>query len=165
MPSLPAVTAEVAFKLVEDKVAFVQIAQLGTQVLVDLNGLHRLAFHVNIPNLESQIVAGKDVAAITTELTITDGGNNFREERTSRRVLRLLEVFGMLVTKRVLSGIVQLDGSLAATIHEEITVVGVEGSRSNYFREFFHVGRLDVNDVKALIRNLHVPQVNAEVVS
>lgn len=41
----------------------------------------------------------------------------------------------------------------------------MEGSRGNNFGELLHVGRFDVNNVEALIRNLHVPQVNAEIVS
>lgn len=118
MHDVPAIATQVAFKLVENEVALIEVAQFRTQMLVDLDGLHGLALHVDIPNLQGQIVTGEDVSSVAAELTITDGGNNFREERTRRGVLRLLEIFGVLVTKRVLSGVVQLDGSLAATVHE-----------------------------------------------
>ena len=33
-----------------------------------------------------------------------------------------------------------------------------------HLSEFLHVGRLDVDDVEGLIGNLHVPQVDAQVI-
>ena len=43
-----------ALKLVEDAIVFVQVAQLGTQMLVDLNRLHGARLHVDIPDLEKE---------------------------------------------------------------------------------------------------------------
>lgn len=60
------------FELVEDTVVLVQIAELAPQVVVNWDGLHRLALHVDIPDLEVQVVARQDVPSIVAELHVRD---------------------------------------------------------------------------------------------
>ena len=49
-------------------------------MLVNWNGLDRLALHVDVPDLDGQVVAGKDIATIVREADVGYGGDNFREE-------------------------------------------------------------------------------------
>lgn len=44
-------------KLIEDAVVLVQITKLAAEVVVDGNGLHRARLHVDVPDLEGEIVA------------------------------------------------------------------------------------------------------------
>jgi len=112
------ITTKAAFELVENQIVLVQITQLGSEVLVNLDGLHRLALHVDVPQLEGEVVTRENVTAVSTELTVADGGNDLGEERASRGVFRLFKVFGVLITQGILSSIVQLDGTLTATVHK-----------------------------------------------
>jgi hypothetical protein len=58
------ITGEHHLELVENAVVLIRIAQAGPQMLVDRNRLDWLAFHVDIPNLHSQVIPGNDVAAV-----------------------------------------------------------------------------------------------------
>lgn len=71
----------------------------------------------------------------------------------------------MCVTKSSLTHVSQLDGSLAAGIHEPIAAEWVEFCGSNDLSQLLHVGRLDINNVEALILNVEIPQVDAQVVT
>lgn len=44
-------------------------------MLVDINGRDRLVIHIDIPDLQSEVVARKDVPAIVAKLDIRDRGN------------------------------------------------------------------------------------------
>lgn len=72
---------------------------------------------------------------------------------------------GMRITKSPLTHISQLDGSLAAGIHEPIAAERVELCGGNDLGQLFHVCRLDVNNVEALILNVEVPQVDAQIIT
>lgn len=74
------VTGEGYLELVEDAVVLVGVAESGAEVLMDGNGLHRLSLHINIPDLDGEVVAGEDVAAVVAEADVRDGGDDFREE-------------------------------------------------------------------------------------
>ena len=63
-----------------------------------------------------------------------------------------------------LSHVAQSDGSLARTVHEQIALLGVELGGSDHLGELLHVGGLDVHDVEGLVCDLHVPQVDPQVV-
>ena len=64
-----------------------------SQEVVDVERLDRLVFHVNVPDLECQIVARENVASITAEFDVRNRGDNLREERLVRGVLFLLKHF------------------------------------------------------------------------
>ena len=74
------VAREHDLELVEDAVVLVGVAESGAEVLMDGNGLHRLSLHINIPDLDGEVVAGEDVAAVMAEADVRDGGDDFREE-------------------------------------------------------------------------------------
>jgi hypothetical protein len=46
------VTSPNGLEFIEDTVILVQVAQLAAQVVVDRDGLDRLAVHVDVPDLE-----------------------------------------------------------------------------------------------------------------
>jgi len=71
-----AVGRDDALKLVENAVVFVQVAQLGPQVLVDLNRLHRPRLHLDVPNLERQVVARHNIASVRGELDVGNACDN-----------------------------------------------------------------------------------------
>jgi len=64
-----------------------------SQEVVDVERLDRLVFHVNVPDLECQIVARENVASITAEFDVRNRRCDLREERLVRGVLFLLKHF------------------------------------------------------------------------
>lgn len=49
-------------------------------MLMDWDRLDGLPLHVDIPDLDRQVVPGEDVAAVMGEADVGDGGYDFREE-------------------------------------------------------------------------------------
>ena len=70
----------------------------------------------------------------------------------------------MLIAQRLLPHVCQLDSTLARCIHEPIAAYWVELSRRYDLCELFHVRRLDIHYVKALILDIEIPQVYRQVV-
>lgn len=62
-----------ALELVKDAVILIQIAQLPAQVIVDRDGLEGLRLHVDVPDLERQVVTRENVPPVTTEFHVRDG--------------------------------------------------------------------------------------------
>lgn len=60
-------------ELVEYTVVLIGIAQTWSQVLVDRDGLDRLPLHVDVPNLDGQVISGEDVSAVVRESDVRDG--------------------------------------------------------------------------------------------
>jgi len=56
------------------------------------------------------------------------------------------------------------NSTLAGGVDEEIALLGVELGGCDDLSELLHVGRFDVHDVEGLVRDLHVPQVDPEVI-
>lgn len=73
--------------------------------------------------------------------------------------------FCVLVTQSTLAHIRQLDCALGAGIHEPVAADGVKFSCSDDFCELFHVGRLDVDNVEALVLDVQVPEVDSQVIA
>lgn len=71
------VSAESALKLVKDTIVLVEIAQLVTKVVVDVDCLDRSALHVDVPDLQRKVVARENVASILAELDVGNGRNDF----------------------------------------------------------------------------------------
>ena len=67
--------------------------------------------------------------------------------------------------KAYLSHVTESYCPFAGTVDEEIALLGVELGGGDDLRELLHVGGLDVHDVEGLVRDLHVPQVDAKIVS
>ena len=87
------VSGEGHFELVKDAVVLVGVAESGSEVLVNGDCLHWLTFHVHVPDLDSEIIAGKDVTTIMTEADVRNGRDNLREEGTGGWVLLLLKFY------------------------------------------------------------------------
>ena len=64
------IAAERALKLVEYAVVLVQVAQFSAEVIVDVDFLDGCFFVPYVPDLEGEVVAGKDVLAIFGEFDI-----------------------------------------------------------------------------------------------
>jgi len=109
---------ETTFKLVEDAVVFVEVAQLRTEMVMDLDRSKWMAVHIHIPDLESEVVAREDVAAVRRESDIRNGGDDFGEERLVAGVLFLFEGLGVRVTESRLAHVTQFDDALAAAIDQ-----------------------------------------------
>ena len=71
----------------------------------------------------------------------------------------------MLIAQCALPHVGQLDCAFRARVHEPVTAAGVELCRRDNLRELLHVRRLDVDDVEALVLDVQVPQVYAEIVA
>ena len=87
------VSGEGHLELVKDAVVLVGVAESWSEVFMDGNRLYWLAFHVHVPDLDSEIVTGKNVTAIVAEANVRDGGDDFREEGARGWVLFLLEFY------------------------------------------------------------------------
>ena len=70
------VSGEGHLELVEDAVILVGVAESGSEVLVDGNCLDWLTLHVHVPDLDSEVITGKNVATIVTKANIRDGGDD-----------------------------------------------------------------------------------------
>jgi hypothetical protein len=70
----------------------------------------------------------------------------------------------MLIAQRSLPHICQLDCAFTRRIHEPVASGGMEFCSSDDLSQLFHVRRLDVDDVEALILDVEVPQVYSQVV-
>lgn len=77
----------------------------------------------------------------------------------------MVHTFRMLVTQCTLSHISQLDGPFRTCVHEPVAALWMELGSSDNFRELFHICRLDIDDVKALILDVEIPQVDTQVVA
>lgn len=71
----------------------------------------------------------------------------------------------MVIAQSALPHVGQLDGALGAGIHEPVAASGMEFSRSDDLRELFHIGRLDIDNVEALVLDVEVPQVDSQIVT
>lgn len=64
------VTTPHTLELVEDAVILVEIAQFPPKVVVDRNRLKWSVLHVDVPDLEVEVVARQDIPTVATELHI-----------------------------------------------------------------------------------------------
>ncbi|KAI3479668.1 hypothetical protein L1887_58289 [Cichorium endivia] len=87
-------------ELVKDAVVLVQVAQLGAQMVVDGDRLDRLVVHVDVPDLEREVVARQDVASVAAELDVGYAADDLAEERLGRRILLLLKLLGVRIAQR-----------------------------------------------------------------
>lgn len=132
---LLSVTANIALKFVKETFVVVELNQLGPYVVMNINGLDGFGFHINVPDLQSEIIPRYNVSPIRTELYIIDRGKDFSEKRLAFRVLFIIKLyrgmnialnrdqciqptFRMIVTESRHAHVIQFDGSLATTVHE-----------------------------------------------
>jgi len=85
------ITAECALKFVEDAVVLIQVAQLSAQVVVNLDRPDRSRVHVDVPDLEREIIPREHVSPVVAELDVRYGGDDFGEEGSVRGVFLLFE--------------------------------------------------------------------------
>ena len=71
----------------------------------------------------------------------------------------------MLITQGTLSHICEFDCAFRACIHEPIATLRMKFGSGDNLCKFFHIGRLDVDDVEALILYIEVPKVYPEVIT
>ena len=55
--------------------------------------------------------------------------------------------------------------ALAGTVHKMVAVCWMEFGSRDDFSQLFHVGRLDVHYVETLIRDIEMPEIDAQIVS
>ena len=66
--------------------------------------------------------------------------------------------------EQYLSHVTESDCSFAGTVDKEIALLGMELGSGDHLGQLLHVGGLDVHDVEGLVRDLHVPQIDPQVV-
>ncbi len=71
----------------------------------------------------------------------------------------------MPVAERAQALVAQLDDALARAVREETAVARVELGGRDHFGELLHVCGLDVHNVEALVGDIEIPQIDAQVVS
>jgi hypothetical protein len=71
----------------------------------------------------------------------------------------------MLVAQGTLTHVGQLDGALGTRIHEPIAANGMELSRCDDLCELLHVGWLDVDNIEALVLDVEIPQIDAQIIA
>ena len=64
------VTTPHTLELVKDAIVLVEIAQLPAEVVMDRDRFQRSILHVDIPDLEVEVVARQDVSPVSTELHV-----------------------------------------------------------------------------------------------
>lgn len=70
-----------------------------------------------------------------------------------------------MIAERGLTHVTELDNSFAGTEHEEITLLWVTLGSSDDLGQFFHVGRLDIDNIEAVISCLEIPEIDAKIIS
>ena len=93
---------DATLKLVKDGVVFVQVAQLWSQMLVNVHRRDRLAIHVDIPKLHREVVTRENVATITAKLDVANARDDFRKEASLLRRLGEFKKLAVRVAHRVL---------------------------------------------------------------
>jgi hypothetical protein len=93
--------------------------------------------------------------------------NSARKDIISIRKTRELRThtLSVFITQGPLPHIRKLDCALGTGVHEPVTADGVEFGRGDDLSEFFHISRLDIHDVEALILDVQIPQVHTEIVT
>lgn len=76
----PIVATPGTLELVEDTIVLVQIAEFPPQMIMYRDRLDRSRLHVDIPDLEVEVVPREDVPPIATELDVRDRRDDLREE-------------------------------------------------------------------------------------
>lgn len=75
-----AVVGGSALEFVEDTVRFIEVAEMGSEVVMDLDSADGSVFHLDVPDLEREVVPGYDVSTVQGESHIGNGGNYFGEK-------------------------------------------------------------------------------------
>ena len=70
----------------------------------------------------------------------------------------------MFVTESSLPHICQFDGAFTRCVHEPVATYRMELRSCDDFSELFHVRRLDIDNVEALILDIEVPEVYPQVI-
>jgi hypothetical protein len=71
----------------------------------------------------------------------------------------------VLIAKCTFAHVCEFDRPFRAGIHEPIATLRVEFCCSDNLCKFFHICRLDVHNIEALILNVEVPQIDSEVIA
>ena len=84
--------------------------------------------------------------------------NTFFAQQSKEEDFKL--TFGMIITECSLSHIAQTYCSFAGWVNEVVAFFRVELTGSDDFGQLLHVGRFDVDNIKRLIGNLHMPEID-----
>jgi hypothetical protein len=69
-----------ALEFIEDAIVLIQITQLPAEMVVYGNSLDGSRLHIDVPDLQRQIVPRQDVSAVMAELDVGYRGNDFGKE-------------------------------------------------------------------------------------
>jgi len=78
---------------------------------------------------------------------------------------RDIHTFCVLITQGALAHIGKLDRSLGTRIHEPVAALRMKFRRGDHLGQLFHVCRLDIDYVEALVLDVKVPEIDAKIVA
>jgi hypothetical protein len=67
-------------ELVEDTIILIQITQFTAKMIVNRNRLDWSALHIDIPYLQTEVIAGENISSIMAKLDVGNRGDDFRKE-------------------------------------------------------------------------------------
>lgn len=165
--NLLVIVANGAFKLVKDVLVLVEAAELVAQILVDVVSLHWLLVHIQVPDLNREVVTRHHVAAVLGKLEIRHQRDELREEgRTvlvhlfkdcdKWKISKCVKIknnpsltLRILVTKSSSPHVAKLYGSLARRVGKDVAVLWMKLCGRDHLRQLLHVRWLDIdNDCK-----------------
>jgi hypothetical protein len=83
--------AKGTLELVEYTVVLVQVTELLSEMVMDVDRLDWLALHCSVPDLECQVIPRQNVFSVLGELDIRNGRDDFGKERFLGRILLFLK--------------------------------------------------------------------------
>lgn len=98
-----------------------------------------------IISLKKDLFAGSSTSSKTTSVVSIKKIISYKNSYKKRRGQKC--TFCVVIAQGGLSHVRQLDGSFAAAVHKNITMLGVEFSWGNDLCQLLHVGWLDINNV------------------
>ena len=63
-----------------------------------------------------------------------------------------------------LAHVTQANGALAGGVHKKVALLRVEFGSCDHLSQLFHVSWLDVHNVEGLVSDLHMPEIDTEVI-
>ena len=159
-----AVVVDATLEFVENGVILVQIAQFGTETLSNVDDCHGCLFHVQIPQLQGEVVSREEVPTVSTKFDIADAGYDFGEETFLLRWLWKLKQLAVRVAHGVLAQICQTNRPLTRRVRQIVAIFRMKFGARDDFAQVFHVGRLYVHNVETLLIALEMPHVDSQII-
>lgn len=71
----------------------------------------------------------------------------------------------MIIAQGAVTHVGELDGTLAASIHEPVAALRMKFGGGDDFSQLLHIGRLDVDDIEALVLDIQIPKIYPQIIA